>query len=89
MPSDCENQPASDAEIARRISKYLREHPQAGDTLEGIVTWWLLQQRVTESTEAVLRVLKQLKAQGIVCERKSLGNRTLYVARQSGQEKGH
>jgi Fe2+ or Zn2+ uptake regulation protein len=49
----------------------------------------MLQQRVTESTEAVLRVLEQLKAQGIVSERKSLDNRILYVARQSDQKKHH
>jgi hypothetical protein len=32
--------------IADKVLAYLVQHPQARDTLEGIVEWWLLEQRI-------------------------------------------
>jgi len=44
-------------EIARAILRYLRTHPDAKDTLDGIAQWWLLREwterRVAEIERAV------------------------------------
>ena len=31
--------------FAREILRYLREHPEAQDTVEGIMVWWVSEQR--------------------------------------------
>jgi ADP-ribosylglycohydrolase len=33
-----------DTEIARAILRYLKEHPEAKDTLDGIAQWWLVRE---------------------------------------------
>ena len=67
-------------EIAQDILNYLRSHPLASDTLEGIAKWWLMRQRVSESTEVVQRVLERLRDQGLIRECRLAGGRTLYEA---------
>jgi hypothetical protein len=42
---------------------YLAAHPAAQDTLRGIVEWWLLKQRIVESTQDVEAALARLVAQ--------------------------
>lgn len=64
--------------IARQILNYLEEHPSASDTLEGISTWWVQQQQLNESINAVQGALQKLKEQGIIKEQKTPGGRTLY-----------
>jgi len=32
--------------VADKVLAYLVQHPQARDTMEGIVEWWLLEQRI-------------------------------------------
>jgi Fe2+ or Zn2+ uptake regulation protein len=71
-------------EIAQDILNYLRSHPEASDTLEGIAKWWLMRQRVSDSTEVVWRVLERLRDQGLIHERRLEGGGTLYQA--SGPE---
>jgi Fe2+ or Zn2+ uptake regulation protein len=70
----------SDAEVAQRILGYLRKNRAAGDTLEGIATWWMMRQRVTETTETVQRVIRQLNEAGLIHEHATATGRTLYVA---------
>jgi Fe2+ or Zn2+ uptake regulation protein len=67
-------------EIAQGILNYLRSHPEASDTLEGIAKWWLMRQRVSESTEVVQRVLERLRDQGLIRECRLAGGSTLYEA---------
>jgi hypothetical protein len=61
-----------------RILDYLREHPRAADSLEGIAGWWLLRQQVCETLSAVRQGLERLTADGIVTERRSADGRVLY-----------
>jgi len=70
----------SDDEIAQRILDYLEKHPDAGDTLEGTATWWVMQQQVYESVELVRRSLERLKADGLIQECRNLDGRIIYVA---------
>jgi hypothetical protein len=54
------------SEIAHEILGYLAEHPDAQDSLEGIVEWWLLERRLRRKTQLVKEVLADLVAQGLV-----------------------
>ena len=54
--------------IARRIMNYLQVHPNAQDSLEGIVEWWLLEQRIMETALEVSRALQELVEKGLVLE---------------------
>ena len=48
------------------ILLYLHEHLNAGDTLEGIVEWWLPRQRYEQSKSQIQKALDGLVAQGLV-----------------------
>jgi hypothetical protein len=64
------------------ILRHLGESPDAADTQEGIVEWWLLEQRVAVE-RVVENVLEALVAEGLV-ERRMLPDGTcLYGARRT------
>ena len=46
--------------IADKVLAYLVQHPQARDTMEGIVEWWLLEQRIQRATTDVETALSDL-----------------------------
>ena len=50
------------------ILDYLRNHPSAADTLEGIVEWWLPRQRHETATKAIQQALDDLVKSGLVDE---------------------
>lgn len=56
----------SDEELATAILRYLAEHPQAMDTMDGIAQWWNIDHRWPGSTSAVVRVLDGLVQKGLV-----------------------
>ena len=64
--------------LVLRIFEYLQKHKQAGDTLEGVARWWMMNQQVSNSLTEVQEALEQLKAQGVISVRKSPDGRTLY-----------
>ncbi|MBI3801128.1 MAG: hypothetical protein HY268_29675 [Deltaproteobacteria bacterium] len=53
---------------AREILAYLAEHPDAHDTAEGIVEWWLLEQNIKHYIAQVKEALAELATQGLVFE---------------------
>ena len=53
-------------EIAREILAYLVDHPEAQDTLEGIVQWWLLERKIKYQAERVKDTLDELVATGSI-----------------------
>lgn len=53
-------------EVERSVLTYLRHHPQAADTLRGIVNWWLPQQRYESGCLRIERVLSELVARGVL-----------------------
>ena len=61
------------------ILAYLRAHPQASDSLEGIVSWWL-PARFAAARDVVQDSLDRLVAQGLV-ERTRLADGTLVYGR--------
>lgn len=52
--------------VAREIERYLAEHPQAADTLEGVLDWWIWRQRLQVGGEQVRQALERLVAEGKV-----------------------
>jgi hypothetical protein len=55
-------------EVAAAIIGYLREHPQAMDTLEGIAEWWLMRQHIRMNVTMLAQVLRRLTARGVLEE---------------------
>jgi Fe2+ or Zn2+ uptake regulation protein len=66
------------SEICQRILRYLQDHPEAADSLEGIASWWLPQSGQVESTEAVQEALALLVAQQRIARIDLADRRTLY-----------
>lgn len=69
-----------DERTTEDILAYLREHPDSGDTVEGISKWWLLRQRVDESVDVVSLVLEGLRKRGLVQSRKTTDGQTVFFA---------
>lgn len=76
--------------VAQQILRYLDEHPQACDTLEGVARWWVMSQQLTDSVKAVRQALAQLEAEGAITEQQAADGRILYqaMAEGRGQEPG-
>ena len=66
------------SEIARDILAYLAEHPDAQDTLDGIVEWWLLEQNIKTQMATVKETLADLVAKKLVLEHQGKDSRTHY-----------
>lgn len=64
--------------VANEINEYLAEHPNAADSLEGIVTWWLGRQRYSKATDVVQKALELLVADGVVNKVIRKGNKPIY-----------
>ena len=62
-------------EIAREIPAYLIEHPDAQDTLDGIVQWWLLERKIKYQTDIVRKALAELVAKEFLLECKGRDDR--------------
>lgn len=71
-------------EACQYILGYLLDNPDAGDTFEGIVEWWLLHQRIRFETRTVSEAVAKLIADGLIVEQEGPDSRTIYRANQSG-----
>ena len=69
--------------IRREILAYLARHPQAQDTIEGIVEWWLLEQRIVDTTREVEKVLDELAAENVVARRQERDGKVYYHLKQT------
>ena len=69
--------PPEETLIAQDILSYLLTHTAAEDTVEGIVEWWLLEEKIKRRTKEVQRVLDEMV------------NKRLIVARESKDLKIH
>lgn len=59
------------SQIARQVLGYLVENIEAQDTFEGIVEWWLLEQRIKHQAAEVREVLEELTARQLIVERRA------------------
>jgi hypothetical protein len=67
------------------ILAYLLENPDAGDTLDGIVEWWLLNQRIRFETLTVSQAVARLVADGLIVEQKGPDSRIIYRANRTSE----
>jgi Fe2+ or Zn2+ uptake regulation protein len=54
--------------VAAKILRYLAEHPNAADTSDGILEWWLLKQSISDEERVVERALASLVEQKLICK---------------------
>ncbi len=64
--SPVENAMPVPGEVEQAVIGYLQRHPQAADTLDGIVTWWLPLQRYELGRTKILRVLGEMVDAGVL-----------------------
>jgi Fe2+ or Zn2+ uptake regulation protein len=52
--------------MALKILRYLAENPNAADTAEGILQWWLLDRAIVEEEAAMRRALDRLVERNLI-----------------------
>jgi len=70
--------PIEQREVRYHILAYLCDNPDAGDTFEGIVEWWLLHQRIRFETRNISEVVRKLVAEGLILEDEGPDSRVMY-----------
>ena len=73
-----DNGPVQDESRIEEILAYLQTHPDAQDTLEGVVEWWLRAQTIRHKTVTVKAALKQLVKKGLLIEKRTEGRSSVY-----------
>ena len=65
-------------QTGHQILAYLVEHPEAQDTLEGIVEWWLLERAIRYQKSEIIKAISELVAKGFIVEEKGRDSQTHY-----------
>jgi hypothetical protein len=65
------------------ILAYLCQNPEAEDTVEGIVEWWLLEEEIKRRTADVKQALDELGGKGLLVERKGPDGRSRYLVNRA------
>jgi hypothetical protein len=66
--------------VASEILNYIRDHPSAEDTLEGVIEWWLLETRIRHTNSEVKAALEELVALSLVRVQRHQDGRSCYRA---------
>ena len=66
-----------------QILAYLVEHPEAQDTVEGIVEWWLLERAIKFQEAQIIKAISELVAKELVIEHRGRDSQTHYRINQS------
>lgn len=69
---------ADKSKITRDVLAYLVDHRDAQDTLEGIVEWWLVEQKIKQQTATVREALQDLVGRNYLLELRGIDSRTSY-----------
>jgi hypothetical protein len=57
------------SEVEESIIAYLSDHPRAGDTLDGVVRWWLPRQRFETARGRIETALERMVRDGRLLRR--------------------
>jgi hypothetical protein len=68
------------AAIGAAIEAYLRAHPDAADSIDGIRLWWLTGVSAEEAPDCIRKALERLEAAGVVEKREIPGTQAVYRA---------
>ena len=69
---------SDNTKITRYVLSYLIEHQDAQDTVEGIVEWWIVEQKIKQQTAKVKEVLGELVKKKYLLANKGMDSRTRY-----------
>ena len=73
-------------EVSYFILSYLTRHPDAGDTFDGIVEWWLLEQRIKFETRNVSEAVARLVAEDLILEHIGADSRVTYRVNRTREQ---
>lgn len=71
---------AAQAYVEFELLGYLARRPDACDTIEGIIDWWLYDQRRTIGRDTITAAVARLVADGALREQRGPGGQILYAA---------
>jgi hypothetical protein len=80
------DQKAKSREVGYYILAYLAENPDAGDTFDGIVEWWLLRQRIKFETRNVSEAVTRLVSEGLIEEHEGSDSRIFYRVNRTKEQ---
>jgi hypothetical protein len=66
--------------LARQILRYLREHPQAEDTFEGIMVWWISERAIKLWLPEARKSIATLVSQGYLAKSSGADGQIFYRA---------
>lgn len=69
--------------FALEILRYLREHPEAQDTVDGIMVWWVSERAIKNWLPQVQKSLAALVNRGYLEKHAAADGRTFYRLNQS------
>ncbi len=81
-------QQASVSDIAQAIAAYVEKNPEAQDTLEGIVQWWLPEGQSPARTALIRQALEELVAEGLITAHKAKDAQIFYRATRRAKDFG-
>jgi hypothetical protein len=67
------------SQIAHEILAYLTDHPDAQDTMDGIIQWWLPEQKIKYEIGKVREIVSELVKKELLLEHKSADSRVHYT----------
>ena len=73
-------------QIAHEILAYLADHPDAEDTLDGIVQWWLLERKIKYQKNKVINALDELISDGYILKQATVAAGHVYVLNKNKKE---
>jgi hypothetical protein len=75
-----------ESDVMEEILSYLRNHPNAADTLDGILNWWLPRQRYETEQKRIEQGLEHLVTQGLVSKKVLSDGTILYLRNEEGRK---
>ena len=63
--------------VKKAILSYLVKHPDAGDTLEGIASWWIAKELIESETKIIANIIEVLLRDGFILK-KVRGDKTTF-----------